>query len=246
MPPFRKELSTGWWPRKTTTRFYPSLFCSSKLRIFMQEFPSNSRKAAQARTDEPKKLERVTSAEAVRRKRGLGRQMRDTFIAGNPKIAIEYMMVEVVVPAIKETVAEALQSGIEKLIYGESHKPRRGSSPTPLGYTNVPRVNYQSQYGASPPRSNQTSMLSRRARGRHDFDEIVIQSRQEANDVLDQMYDILSRHNSVTVADLYELTGIQASHMDYKWGWTDLRGSKASKLRSGGYLLDLPDPQPLN
>jgi hypothetical protein len=209
----------------------------------MQDFPSNSRKAAQA--DEPKKLEQVTSVEAVRRKRGLGRQMRDTFIGGNAKTAAEYMVVEVVVPAIKDTIAEALQAGIDKLIYGDSHKPRRSSSAPPLGYSNVGRVNYQSQYTA-PPRSNQSTMLSRRSRARHNFDEIVIESRQEANEVIDQLFDILSRHGSVPVADLYALTGIKAEHTDYKWGWTDLRGSKASKLRNGGYLLDLPDPQPLN
>ena len=89
-------------------------------------------------------------------------------------------------------------------------------------------------------------MLSRRSRTRQEFDEIVIQSRQEANEVLDRMYDILSRYGSVAVADLYELTGIQAAHTDYKWGWTDLRGAKASKLRQGGYLLDLPEPETLN
>lgn len=211
----------------------------------MQDFPSNSRKAAQARTDEPKKLERVTSAEAVRRKRGLGRQMRETFIGGNAKTAAEYMVIEVVVPAIKDTIAEALQSGIEKLIYGDT-RPRRGgtsSSSNPLGYSNVPRVNY-SQYN-TPPRAAHQSTLSRRARERHDFGEIVIQSREEANDVIDQLYEILSRHGSVPVANLYALTGIQETHTDYKWGWTDLRGAKASKLRNGGYLLNLPDPQPL-
>lgn len=213
----------------------------------MQDFPSNSRKAAQGRPDEPKKLERVTSAEAVRRKRGLGRQVRETFIGGSAKTAAEYMVVEVVVPAIKDTIAEALQSGVEKLIYGDSRPRHRGSAPP--SYSNIGHVNYQRMGSSTPPTSrSQPSppMLSRRSRARQEFDEIVIQSRQEANEVLDRMYDILSRYGSVPVADLYELTGIQSSHTDYKWGWTDLRGAKASKLRSGGYLLDLPDPQPLN
>jgi len=217
----------------------------------MQDFPSNSFKA-RARTDEPRKLERVTSAQAERRKRGLGRQMRDTFIGGNARTAAEYMIVEVVVPAVKDTIAEALQSGIEKLIYGDSRPRYRGhhTSSSPLSYQNLdrpPRVDYRAPY-STPPRSNQTSspMLSRQSRSRHDFDDIVIHSRQEANDVLDQMYEILSRQGSVPVADLYELTGIDSTHADFKWGWTELRGARATKLRNGGYLLDLPDPKPLN
>ena len=88
-------------------------------------------------------------------------------------------------------------------------------------------------------------MLSRAARTRHSFDEIVIPSRQEAEEVLDRMYDLLSRYGSVSVADLYEMTGIQSTHTDIKWGWEALTGSRVSRLRAGGYLIDLPEPQPL-
>src|SRR3954454_10116741 len=87
--------------------------------------------------------------------------------------------------------------------------------------------------------------MSRRARARHDFDEIVLESRGEAEEVIDRMYDLLSRYDSVSVADMYELTGIQSAHTDQKWGWTDLRGSTVTRTRAGGYLLDLPEPQPL-
>jgi hypothetical protein len=207
----------------------------------MDEFPPNSQKARRL-PDEPQKLERVTSAEAVRRKRSLGRRFRETFIGGDARTAAEHTMMEVVVPAIKDTLAEALQSGIERLIYGDS-RPRPRRTPGPTTYENVGRVNYQ-QMSSSPPRS-QSNMLSRRARARHNFDEIVIQNRQEANEVIDQLFDVLSRYGSVPVASLYELTGIESSHMDYKWGWTDLRGAKATRLSDGRFLLDLPEPQQL-
>jgi hypothetical protein len=49
----------------------------------------------------------------------------------------------------------------------------------------------------------------------------------------------------MNVADLYELTGLESNHTDMKWGWTQLRGAKAVRLRTGGFLLDLPEPQPL-
>jgi hypothetical protein len=207
----------------------------------MDEFPPNSQKARRL-PDEPQKLERVTSAEAVRRKRSLGRRFRETFIGGDARTAAEHTMMEVVVPAIKDTLAEALQSGIERLIYGES-RPRSRRTPGPTTYDNVGRVNYQ-QMSSPPPRS-QSNMLSRRARARHNFDEIVIQNRQDANEVIDQLFDVLSRYGSVPVASLYELTGLESSHMDYKWGWTDLRGAKATRLSDGRFLLDLPEPQQL-
>jgi hypothetical protein len=207
----------------------------------MQEFPPNSQKA-RTRPEEPKKIERVTSVEAVRRKKSLGKQFKSTFIEGNAKTAFEYMFTEVMVPAVRDMIFDALQSGIDKLIYGESRR-RRG---VPSSYGPIGHVAYNRMGG--PPRSDKPPsprMLSRQARARHDFDGIEIPSRQEAEEVLERMFDILSRYGSVPVADLYELTGIQSSHVDHSWGWTDLRGSKAIRLRSGSYLLDLPDPEPL-
>jgi hypothetical protein len=210
----------------------------------MQDFPSNSHKAAQARNKEPQKLERVTSADAQIRRKSLGRQFRETFVSGDAKSAAEYMVTEVVVPAIKDTITDALHAGIDSFFQGNA-RPRRRS--TPSSYSEVGRVDYRG-YGSSTTvaaRPQSTPTLSQRARTRHDFGEIVIPSRAEANDVIDTMIDILSRHGSVPVADLYTLTGIRSEHTDYKWGWTDLRGAKARRLGDGRYLLDLPDPQPL-
>lgn len=210
----------------------------------MQDFPANSAKA-RARAEgppqsgRPEKIERVVSGEAVRRKRGLGRQFKDTFINGDAKSALDYVVSDVVVPSIRDLIFESFQSGLEKLVYGES-RIRRGAPPSVYS-SNPPRVNYQAM--SSP---TTTRALSQRARTRHDFGEIVLQSRQDAEDVLDSMYDILSRHDSVLVADLYALTDIQSSHVDQKWGWTSLRGAKIARMRSGGYLLDLPQPESLD
>lgn len=205
----------------------------------MQEFPANSKKARVP--DEPKKIERVTSAEAVRRKKGLGQKFRETFIGGDARTATDYVIFHVLIPSAKDMLAEAASSGIERLIYGET-RPRRGHTS---GYSGLGHVNYN-RMSTSQNKQESPRTLSRAARARHDFDDIVIPSRQDAEEVIDRLFDLLDRYGSASVAELYELTGIQSSHVDHKWGWRDLRGSKAARLRSGGFLLDLPDPEPLN
>jgi hypothetical protein len=211
----------------------------------MQDFPGNSQRAKEQaeapKREERPKVERITTAEAVQRKPGLGRKFKETFIGGTGRMAFEYMVTDVVVPAIRDTLFDALQGGLDRLIYGESR--RRGSSG-PTGYSNVGHVNYQrmSTSTTRPPASTGTRMLSRKSRARHDFGELVIASRVEADEVLDRMYETLSRHEVVYVGDLYEMTGIDSSHADYKWGWTQLRGARVSRMRTGGYLLDLPEP----
>jgi hypothetical protein len=183
----------------------------------MQDFPANSRKAKE--TEPREQIKPVTTAETVRRKRGLGRKFKDTLV-------------------------NALQGGIERLFNGDHRngRPRPGRG-TWMG-SNVGHVNYQGMSQTSKPSASKA--VSGKARARHAFDEIVIPGKYEANEVLDRMYDILSRQGEVSVADLYALTGIRAEHTDMKWGWTTLRGSRPVEVRKlGGWLLDLPEPEEL-
>jgi hypothetical protein len=211
-------------------------------------FPGNSARArAQAEgppAEEKPEVKRVVSGDVERRRQGrLGRRFKDTFISGTARGAVEYMFVDVVVPAIQDTLIDAFQGGIERLIKGEGPRGgRRRTLQTTAEYR--PQVNYAGMSTNAPPTST-TRTISRQARARMSFDDIVIPSRAEASDVLDRMFDILSRYGVVRVDELYEMTGIASTHTDHKWGWTSLRGSQVRTLRSGGYLLDLPEPEAL-
>lgn len=211
----------------------------------MQDFPANSAKARsqsdQPRPGEQPTIERVTSSDAKVRRRGLGRQFKETFIAGSARMAVDYILLEVIVPQIQEMMIDALQGGTERYIRGDS-RLRRGSRSSNPYSASTGQVNYQ---GMSTNRPSTSRTLSQQARSRHDFGAIEISNRQEAEDVIDRMYDVLSRYGSVEVATLYSLTGIQISHTDKKWGWTSLAGARAIRQRSGNYLLDLPAPEPL-
>lgn len=204
----------------------------------MDQFPPNSRKAREGTQQPPKRVTQVTKASAVRRKPGLGKQFTSTFIGGSANMAFHYMISNVLIPSIRDMMAEAGREGIDRLFYGDS---RRGPRPGPSPYG---RVQYNQPVQRTQPAVQQ--VLPRQARVRHAFDEILIPTRQEAEEVLDRMFDTLSQYESVNVADLYELTGIQSSHTDLKWGWTELRGASVGRARGGGYILDLPDPEPLN
>jgi hypothetical protein len=205
----------------------------------MESFPPNS-DASRKPAVEPKRVERVTSADAIRRKKSLGKQFQETFIGGNARTTMNYVLIHVLVPGVKDMLAEMGQAAIERFIYGDT-RPRRGTT-NPLGNVAYHRMGPQRQRDDRPPFPNR---LSRRARARHNFDEVVIPSREEAEEVLDRLFELISKYESATVADLYELTGIESSHTDQRWGWTDLRGSSVGRLRGGGYLLDLPEPDPM-
>lgn len=203
------------------------------------EFPPNS-KISRTSKNEEKNITPVVSGGAVRRKKSLRKQFSETFVAGDMKTAIRYVAFDVLLPAAKDMVVDSFTQGIEKLIFGDSR--RRGSTSPMSGPTGYVSYNRYSPSGRS---SGPSRALSRQARARHNFDEIILDDRVEAENVVDNLFELVSRYESATVADLYELVGLSSTHTDHKWGWTDLHGSGVTRVR-GGYLLDLPEPEPFD
>lgn len=199
------------------------------------EFPPNSDKAKLGETEE-KDIKQVTSSPAIRRKKGMGKQFKSIFFGGDAKSALQYSIYDVIIPAAKEMMVDAVREGFEKLVMGTSRRQRNAPTSGPGGYVSYNR------YSMGQPQQPRT--VSRASRVRHNFDEIVLETRQEAEDVLDRLYEIIDRFGAASVSDLYDLVGVQSNHADQKWGWEELRGATASHVR-GGYLLDLPEPEPL-
>jgi hypothetical protein len=201
----------------------------------MDEFPPNSDASKSGRQEE-KKIEPVISGGARRRKKPLRKRFSETFMSGDPRSAMQYVLFDVMLPAAQDMMADAGRSYIDKLIFGD--KRRRGATAPQAGPTGY--VQYHRMTQPSPPQRS----LSRQARARHDFDEIVLQSRTEAEEVIDRLFDLVGKYDQASISDLYELVGFDSAHTDNKWGWTDLRGAGVARIREG-YLLDLPEPQPL-
>lgn len=207
----------------------------------MDQFPSNSKRPSRSR-DEPKKVERVVQGEVVRRKTPIGRRLSRNLIGGDAQSVWGYVFGEVLIPAARDMVADAVSGGVERMIFGESaggsrNRSRRGSS----GHTPYNRYHQSSRSSRDEPRRE----ISRRARATHSFDEIILKTRVEAEEVLDRLDDLCDRYDAASVADLYELVGVSGNYTDDKWGWTDIRGAGIQHVR-GGYLLNLPKPEPID
>lgn len=211
-----------------------------------QEFPPNSDASKKPSRPDDKKIESVVSGGAKKRRRSLRKQFTETFVAGDARGAGNWVIFEVVLPGARDLVVDAGQQWFEKLMYGLMGGRRRGPLyPPPSGPTGV--VNYRdisTRMGSRFMQPGPERVLSRQARAAHNFDEIVLELRSEAEDVIDRMMDLVDHYGQVSVADLYELVGLGFAHTDHKWGWQDLSGADVSRVR-GGYLLDLPAPQPL-
>jgi hypothetical protein len=209
----------------------------------VEEFPGNSnrKKAAEEPKVEQKKVDRVVTGEVVRRKKPWGKRFKEFFTGDDTQSVADYVMFDVALPALKDMVADVVSQGIERKLFGESRSSsRRRASSAPYGHVAYNRPGAPIIGGGRREDPRGPSM-SRRGRATHDFDEVVLATRHEAEEVIDRLFDLVSRYDAATVSDLYDLLGISGQYTDEKYGWTDMRGASVTRIK-GGYLLNLPRP----
>lgn len=200
------------------------------------EYPENNVDRKEE-TAPKKKVERIVEGDVVRRKKTTSSRMVESFSS-----VMTYVGRDVILPAAKDMLSDAVAQGVDQLLFGES-RGRRHRQTKNNGYVSYNRYSTAGKKKDPDPRADRP--LSRSARATHDFDEIILSSRIEAEEVLDRLFDLVGRYESATVSDLYELVGIQSKYTDDNWGWLDVRGATVRRVRSG-YMLDLPAPEYLD
>jgi len=207
----------------------------------MDEFPSNSKRPRREESNDRSRdktvVRKVVQGEVVRRKKPMGKKLREMIVGDEDTSISEMLLLEVIIPNVKDLIYDVVNMGVERRLYGESARPRRGSHYSRgRGHTPYDRISRDRE---ERPR------MSRQARAKHDFGEIVIDSRAEALEVLDSMYELLEKYEQVTVGNLLELVGEPSQYTDERYGWTDLQGSGVRRVPGGGFLLDLPRTEDL-
>lgn len=205
----------------------------------MNDFPSNSHKAKTEQrtltTPAPteKKVEKVISGKAKAKQKSEVRKLTDIFISEDAANVKNYIFMDVLVPAIKKAISDIVRDGIDMILYGEAGRKRSDSR------SNASYVSYGSRYNDRDDRRND----SNRRQG-YDYKDIYLDTKGEAEEVLDRMFELLEEYKMVSVADLYDLVGITANYTDNNYGWTNLQNAESVRTRDG-YLIKLPNARPL-
>jgi hypothetical protein len=210
-------------------------------REILEAFPSNSKTKRQAEpVPEVRKVQKVTKGVVKKQSKGFGKKFAEIFLEDDTKSVGAYIFHDVLIPAAKSMISDMIGGGVEMLLFGE----RRGSRTRRDG--NKSFTSYGSYYSndRNSDRSSPRREISPAGRARHDFDEIILETRGEAEEVLSHLVDLTIDYGMASVADLYSLVGMTGNYTDNKYGWTDLRDASVSRVR-GGYLLNLPRTQVL-
>lgn len=205
----------------------------------MEEYRPNSHKSKETQKEgtapPDKKVEKVISGSAKPKKKGEMQKFADVFISEDVGNVKSYILMDVLVPAIKKAISDIVTNGIDMILYGETGRTRKASSGT--------KVSYGKFYDREPDRRRERLASSR---GGYDYDDIVFETRGDAESVLDAMNDIISQYGVVSVGDLYDLADVSTDNYAVnKYGWTDISGCKPVRVRDG-YILKLPKALPIN
>jgi len=120
---------------------------------------------------------------------------------------------------IREALKNKISRKINKALYGEKAKRNK------TGY-----VSYKDLYN----KRREDIFVNRDG-------YIVFPSRAEAEEVLDDMRDIINKYGVVTIADLLDMTDISADFFHNKYGWTNLKDVKI-RISREGFIIDFPTP----
>lgn len=195
-----------------------------------KKYPSNAHTQGEEKKEE-KKVEKIVKGHVVRKKKTLGKKVAETFLGDDTKSVGQYIIYDVLIPAAKETLSSMVSGGIEMLLFGEtrSHNTKRDKGKSYVSY---------SSYYKNDDRGRDRDR-DRGARARHNFDDITLDSRGEAEEVLSALVDMIEDYGMTSVADYYELVGVESSFTDNKYGWYNLSNACVERVR-GGYLIRLP------
>lgn len=191
-------------------------------------YPGNS--------DRAKEKKEITPVAKARVKReSTARKVVGEIIKEDARSVGETVLWDVVIPTVKNLISDTVIRGIESMLYGDS-RPRS-------------RNNYSDYSGYSRPKGSRDRPAERRERrsarqAEPERNEIIFDTRSDANDVIDRMSDIIDQYGQASLADLNALIGASSNFIDDNWGWTDMGSFNVRQVRDG-FMLTHDEPQSL-
>lgn len=203
-----------------------------------ESLPDNSHKGRAEKKESQKqperRVEKVIKGNAKVKKNEV-RKLTDVFISEDVSNVKSYILMDVIVPAVKKAIYDLVVGTLDMSLYG-------GRSGGGAKRSTADKVSYRDYNGVS--RRDERTYNSNRTASGYSYDDIVVDTRGEAETVLMRMDEIMEEYESVRVADLYDLVGVTGNYTDNNYGWTNIRNAEVVRVRDG-YKIKMPRAIPL-
>lgn len=206
--------------------------------------PNSYKSKTQTQSNAPKATPVVSKDSVIATKKSLGQKFVDTFITEDKEDIKTWLIMDVVVPGIKNTILDMLSM---MFFSGKTSGYNRGSRGR---YYNSENVSYNSYYKSQYNRNRysqrgQDDGPQMAQNGKVDYRNLVLKRRDDAERVVYEMQRRIADFGQVSIGDMLDLMEITGSYTDQNWGWHDARDIGIRRV-SNGWLIDVAEAQPID
>jgi len=203
----------------------------------MTSYASNSNQDKADGPEDEKVVEKVIEGGAVQRKKPLGRRIAENFKGEDGASVGQYVLMEVILPRVKDLIFDVGESALRRTLFGGTAQGYSSRSVSTRGYTP-----YANGGGATPKAAVQPKAVSNIPSDV--VSEFVVESRGDAQEVMDKVGNLIEAYGQASVADLKSALGITGNFIDEKFGWVNMGYTDIKRVggQFPGYALIFPPP----
>ena len=155
---------------------------------------------------------------------------KESFFASTLKDTWKYILSGVLVPSIRSLFDSIITGAKDKMLWDKQTGPKLSD-----------KTNYAGQFQQPDPAAWERNRV--RALPKPRWDQVPIPTKEDANNVLNEMYKAIVEYGRCTVAYTYFLMGMETDWTEDSKGWTSAAGFDAGMLPDGQWHLILPEPK---
>lgn len=144
-------------------------------------------------------------------------------------------------PSLKDIAVDLIVNSVQDFAYHDDPRRKVSSNYRAQSYSNP--LKYQQVSSPSPVAAKRTDSVGI---VKNPYSDITVKTREDAEEVIDYISEILSYYQSASVKDMYDMVGIPCDYTAQYYGWTDISGAYVQRERDGRWRIHMPRPMPLN
>lgn len=191
--------------------------------------------------EEKKELKPIVSGKVAKKKVPARKRFRESLGLEETRTVGDYLVWDVLIPAMKDMVADTVKKGIDVFLFGgysgRSYSDRERRKP---------HVSYEGYYARSSRERDRERLERSRyrynPRATEDFTEFVFEDKRDADMVLNELCEQIEVFGWAKVSDFYDLVGENERNFTMQgFGWDALGDARVERTRDG-WIIDLPRP----
>lgn len=210
--------------------------------VNIEDLEPNSHSYKKELEEERKKEDRLTPVvqknAVVSTKKSLGKKFSDTFLSSDGAELKDYIWKDLILPGIKNWIISSLKMAF----FHEEWDPRDDRSYTGRSSYGGRHYDYSGRYRSRDDRSVRDRNNRYSPDDKIDYRNIILDRRVDAEKIVDMLHDRIDAQRFATVADLFDLVGLDSRYTDNNWGWRRFDDIRIQRVASG-FLIDVREAE---